>query len=568
VSETVLRGLPAAAGIAVGRALVVHDPPPPRETAGGPEEQERALTVLARVAAELGESAERLRVRGLRDEAEILETSSLMAEDPDLREAAREAAATTSAEAAVYGAAERYAAVLEALPDPLLAARAADVREIGRRAAAILAGRSLPAVEGDAVLVARELGPSELTEVRLGRTSIVGVALAACATTSHAAIMARALGVPMVVAAGDELLSCAAGEVVLDGDSGTIVVAPEPETVRSARAGVEQRARRARALARMRGLPAATTDGVRVRLLCNAGTAAEVASGLEAGAEGVGLLRTELAFLEAGRWPSEAEHFAALAPALAALQGLVATVRTFDFGADKTPPFLAGERRRGVELALAFPDELLAQLRAVVRAGAGTQLRVMLPLVESETQVRAARDLLERAAAGGPRPALGAMIETPEGARRAAEIALEADFFSIGTNDLVQYTLGLDRELPLASTSTAAEPEVLCHVAAVCAGARDAGLTVEVCGEAAGEPRLAALLVGLGVRELSASPARIDEIRAAVRSLDAAAAASVAQRALVATDGAAVLELASGLLSGELGDEPGEVLGGLGGAVA
>jgi phosphoenolpyruvate-protein kinase (PTS system EI component) len=318
----------------------------------------------------------------------------------------------------------------------------------------------------------------------------------------------------------------------------------------------------------MRGLPAVTSDGISVRLLCNASTADEVASGLEAGADGVGLLRTELAFLQAGRWPSEDEHHAALAPALALLEGRIATVRTFDFGSDKTPPFLVGESRRGLELALAFPDELFAQLRAIVSAGAGTRLRVLLPLVESGAQVRAVRALLDRGAAAAAVPALGAMIETPEGAHRAAEIAREADFLSIGTNDLVQYTLGLDRELPLGSTLTAAEPAVLRHVAAVGAAARRAGVTVEVCGEAAGEPQLAALFVGLGVGELSVSPARVDEIRAVVRSLDAADAASFARRALTAATGEAALELASRLLSGEIGDEPGEVLGDFGGAVA
>jgi phosphoenolpyruvate-protein kinase (PTS system EI component) len=568
VSELVLRGRPAASGIAVGRALVFRDPPPPPESSGGAEEQKRALVALARVAAELGYSAERLRAQGLGDEAEILDACALIAHDPDLREAALEIAATTSAEAAVSAAAERHAALLEALPDPLLAARAADVREIGRRAAAIVAGRSFPVGEGELVLVARELGPSELTELRLGRGQIVGVALAAGAITSHAAIMARALGLPMVVCAGDDLLSHAEGEVVVDGGSGTIVVAPEPRTLRSARIDAGQRARRRSALARMRGLPTVTGDGVPVRLLCNASTAPEVASGLEAGAEGVGLLRTELAFLQTGRWPTEEEHLAALGPALAQLGGRVATVRTFDFGSDKTPPFLAGEPRRGLELALAFPDELLAQLRAIVRAGEATQLRILLPLVESGAQVRAARALLERAAGDAPPPCLGAMIETPGAVRRAAEIVREADFLSIGTNDLVQYTLELDRELPLASTLTAAEPEVLRHVAAVAAAGRHAGRTVEVCGEAAGEPPLAALFVGLGVGELSVSPARIDEIRAVVRTLAATTAAAVAQQALTAETAAEALELAGRLVSGEAGDEPGELLGGIDGAVA
>jgi phosphoenolpyruvate-protein kinase (PTS system EI component) len=380
--------------------------------------------------------------------------------------------------------------------------------------------------------------------------------------------MARALGVPMVVGAGDDLLAHVDGDIVVDGGSGTVVLTPNRTTIRSAQAAAERSAHRRTVLEAMRGLPAVTTDGVSVRLLCNASTSAEVASGLEAGAEGVGLLRTELAFLQSGRWPSENEHHAALAPALIPLEGRIATVRTFDFGSDKTPPFLAGERRRGLELALAFPDELLAQLRAIVEAGARTRLRVLLPLVESAAQVRTVRALLDRAAGDVRSPALGAMIETPEGAHAAAEIAREADFLSIGTNDLVQYTLQLDRELPLASTLTAAEPAVLRHVASVGTAARRAGITVEVCGEAAGEPLLAALFVGLGVGELSVAPGRVDEIRAVVRSIDAAAAASIAQRAVAASSGAAALELAAGLVSAEAADERGEVLGGLGGAVA
>jgi phosphoenolpyruvate-protein kinase (PTS system EI component) len=442
------------------------------------------------------------------------------------------------------------------------------VREIGRRATSILAGRSFPAANGDAVLVSRELGPSELAELRLGDGRIVGVALAAGAITSHAAIMARALGVPMVVGAGEQLLSLARGEVIVDGGAGTVVIAPEPKTAHAARTDAESRARRRKALAEMRDLPAVTRDAVAVRLLCNASTAAEVAFGLEAGADGIGLLRTELAFLHAERWPTEEEHVAALTPVLSQLDGRIATVRTFDFGSDKTPPFLAGDPRRGLELALAYPDELLAQLRAIMRAGRETKLRVLLPLVENAPQMRVVRALLARAAADAPPPLLGAMIETPDAARHAAEIALEADFLSIGTNDLVQYTLALDRELPVASTLTAAEPEVLRNVAAVGAAGRRADVIVEVCGEAAGEPALAALFVGLGVRELSVSPTLLDEVRAAVRALDTAQATSIAERALAARSGDEALELARGLVSGEVGNEVGEVLGGLGGAVA
>ena len=572
MTERTLLGLAAAGGVAVGRALVSDEAPARAAGPGGPVEQERAIVALAKVAAELAFSAGRLRDSGLDGEAEILEASGLIAQDVGLVQAAVDAAATVSAEAAVRQAAEAQAEVIAALPDPLLAARAADIREIGRRASGILARRQLRSADGPVVLVARELGPSELAELRLGDAQIVGVALAAGAVTSHAAIMARAFGVPMVVAAGEELLKLDDVELVVDGDSGTVVVAPAPVTLRRTLADQGRRARRRRELERVRGLPAVTRDGVSIRLLCNASTAAEVEGGLAAGAEGVGLLRTELAFLDASRWPTEAEHVAALTPPLSRLGGRVATVRTFDFGADKTPPFLAGDQRRGLELALAHSDALAAQLRAILRAGAGTKLRLLLPMVETAQQLREVRELVVAAAQEvgwiGPLPAVGAMIETPNAARHALDIALEADFLSIGTNDLVQYTLGLDRELPLASARTAADPTVLALIGMVgTAGAR-MGLTVEVCGEAASEPPLAALLIGAGVTELSVAPSRLDELRAAVRSLDSVDAARVLRKAVTFDSGAAALELAAELLSDELGDEPREVLGGLDGVVA
>ena len=573
MSERRLAGLAASGGTAVGRALVFDEPAAPAEGGGGPEQRERAVVALAKAAAELGFSARRLRDRGFDQEAEILETSGLMAQDPGLAQAAADAADSMVAEAAVRVAADAYAAQLAALPDPMLAARAADVREIGRRAAAILGGRELRTTDGPVVLVARELGPAELAELRLGDGEIVGVALAAGAVTSHAAIMARAFGVPMVVAAGDDLLDVKDAELVVDGDEGVVVVAPTPSTLAHALDEIARRRRRRRELELARDLPATTRDGVSIRLLCNGTTTSEIDAGLRAGAEGVGLLRTELAFLGARSWPTEAEHFAALAAPLRRLGGRIATVRTFDFGADKTPPFLAGETRRGLALALAHPEALAAQLRAILQAGAGTELRVLLPLVETPAQLRRVRALIFDAMGvvgwTGLPPAIGAMIETPEAARRAPDIALEADFLSIGTNDLVQYTLGLDRELPVASARTAADPAVLALVELVVTGAASAGLDVEICGEAAGEPPVAALFVGLGVRELSVSAARVDEVRAAVRSLDAVIAAGTARSAVDARSAAEAFELGVRLLlSGDGGEERGEILGGLDGVVA
>jgi phosphoenolpyruvate-protein kinase (PTS system EI component) len=560
---TVLRGLGASPGIAVGRALVVRE----AAVSVAPPDVGAALAALTAAAAELSAAAGDLRRAGLGDEAEILETNCLMAEDPVLAAGVSTLGARLSPADALRGATEEHARLLAALPDPLLAARAADVRELGRRAARIAEGLPPPAVQdGDTILVARELGPAEVAELDLGEGRIVAVALAEGSATSHAAIVARSLGVPMAVALGGGLMEIGDGTpLLLDGDRGVASIEPPRAELEEARHVMQAGARRRRSLAGLRGLPAETTDGRRIALLCNAASAAEVAAGLAAGASGVGLLRTEIAFLQADAWPTEQAHHAVLAPLLSLLGGRVATVRTLDFGADKTPPFLTHTAKRGLELTLAHPDALAAQLRAVVTGGAGTQLRLLLPLVETAQQVRTVRSLL-RTALGDRRPVLlGAMIETPSAARRAKEIALEADFLSIGTNDLVASTLTLRRELPLASAATAADPAVLAHVAAVVEAAHEVGITVEVCGEAAGIPELVVLFVGLGVDELSVSPARVDLVRGVVRALSAEAAAALAQRALRADSAEAVLER---VRSGEAGDELRETLEGLDGVGA
>jgi phosphoenolpyruvate-protein kinase (PTS system EI component) len=554
MNEHELRGLAASGGVAVGRAWVDRDPEP--DSADGDP-----IAALDRVADELGRAAYRLRADGLAGEADILEANRLMAEDPALRAEVARLAADEPAGRALVEATGRHADLLAGLADPMLAARAADVRELGRRAARLLAGAATAQPSEPSILVARDLGPVDVADLRLGDGGVEGIALVDGAATSHAAIMARALGVPMAVGLGEGLLSVEDGTtVIVDGDQGRVAVAPTPLEVASARRHLQARRRASAALAADRELPAETTDGRRIRLLCNASTAAEVSAGLEAGAEGVGLLRTELAFLEWPAWPTEEEHAAALGPALDLLCGRTATVRTLDFGADKTPPFLAGIAERGLTLTLAHAAALSAQVRAIARAGAATRLRVLLPLVESGDQIRAVRGL-------APGVKLGAMIETPTAVEQVGEIAVASDFLSIGTNDLVQYTLRLARDRPLASALTASEPEILRLVAHVVETAHKVGRTVEICGEAAGEPALAALFVGLGVDELSVAPARLDRTRATVRSLTVAAAAAAARAALDCRSGADVLELAEELLSGQARDEAGKVVGGLGGVV-
>jgi len=550
MEERELHGLAASAGVGLGRVVLLDAPAAPGVEAhrGTTAESQDALAALDQLEQELQERATRLRDAGLTAEAEILEANALMALDPVLREEVRRLCASETAASALLSASERQAAVLAALPDPMLAARASDVRELGRRAARRLtAPAAPPELDGPSVVVADDLGPVDVAELRESAALVAGIALARGAATSHAAIIARSLGLPMVVDVGDTLLDAPVGEtIVVDGDRGVVFVSPTAERRRRAVARMEQLARERRRFVSERALPPVTRDGRWVTLLANAATAAEVRAAIEVEAEGIGLLRTELAFLEARDWPTEDEHTAALRPLLALLPGLAATVRVLDFGSDKTPPFLSGIETRGIALLLEHPDALAAQLRAILRSAGRSELRILLPLVESADQVRAVRRLLP------DRVPLGAMLETPLAVRRAHEIALEADFLSIGTNDLVQYTLGLDRTQPLATVRSAGDPRVLRLVASAVEAAHAAGLSIEVCGEAASVPELATLFVGLGVDELSVSPARVDELRATVRSLDSVEAARAASRAL----------------SVERGDEKRELLGGRGGVIA
>jgi multiphosphoryl transfer protein len=267
-------------------------------------------------------------------------------------------------------------------------------------------------------------------------------------------------------------------------------------------------------------------------VLANAATPTEVRSALEAGADGVGLLRTELAFLEANHWPTVAEHRRTLEPVLTPLRGLTATVRLLDFGGDKTPPFLKGVHGRGVELLLEDVDALSAQLEAILETGNATELRVLIPMVTEPGQVRAVRAAIEHIAArtGSRVPLVAAMVEVPAAAVMADHLAPEVGMFSIGTNDLTSFQLGIDRTRP--GGSPAHHPAVLRLIAATVEAARTAGIPVEVCGESASNQLVMPLLVGLGVDELSVGAAAVARVRAWVRALDFAEAASIARRAL------------------------------------
>ena len=560
MTEQILRGLAASPGLAAGPARVLDGlledvegvlPAGEREA-----EAARALEALAAAAEQIRGVAAGLAAAGNDAEAEIVETGTLMAADPGLTAAVRDAVLEDgrTAAAAVVGACERYAAMLAALDDEMLSQRADDVRSLGRRAARIAAGSIDGAVGGpanDFIVVARELGPADVAEVA---ASARGVALAAGGTMAHAAIVARSLGIPMVVGLGEDLLAVQPGTpLVVDGGDGSVALAPSRDLRRRAQLAAARRLRARERAAAARALPAQTLDGRRVRVLVNVASATELGVGMGAGADGIGLFRTELRYLEARHWPTVDDHRRQLAAVLGGLAGATATVRLLDFGGDKTPPFLDGTSERGIALLLSHPDALADQLRAIVEAAAHTHLRLLLPMVETPDQVRAVR-----AAVGASDVELGAMIETAAAVEQVHSIAAAADFISIGTNDLTHSVLTSDRFSPGASVTY--DPKVLRAIARTLDAAAAHNRIVEVCGEAAGDPLCMPLLLGLGVDELSVGAARVGTVRGWVRELDFDGVAMLARHALELTSAAEVAHVMQPLaeLLGQLDDTAGE----------
>ncbi|NLH79427.1 MAG: phosphoenolpyruvate--protein phosphotransferase [Phyllobacteriaceae bacterium] len=443
-------------------------------------------------------------------------------------------------------AVERTAISLSALGNPLLAARAADLRDVGRRVLARLApetardGLALP--DGPSILVAEDLTPSDTAG--LDTTRVVALATALGGPTSHTAILARTLGLPAMVAGGPALMDLEEGaEVVLDGDAGRLWIGPD-EAARAALAAhvEEERGRRDRE-AEERSEPAVTRDGRRIEIGANANTPDQVALALDLGAEGVGLMRTEFLFLERSASPDEDEQAEIYAEMAKALDGRPLIVRVLDIGGDKQVahlklpheenPFLGV---RGVRLLLRRPDLMEPQLRALYRAAkAGGRLSIMVPMVTSLAEVIAFRAACERIRAelDAPVVPVGIMVEVPAAAVMADLLAPHVDFFSIGTNDLTQYTLAIDRQHPdLAAEADALHPAVLRLVRRTVEGAAKHGRWVGVCGGIAGDPFGAALLAGLGVDEVSMTPRDVPAVKAKLRATTFTDLAALAERAL------------------------------------
>lgn len=537
-----LAGAAASPGLAIGRvlqhragALVVPE-------RGGSELEER--TRYAAALREASAQLEKLKAQAAPLQAQLLGMHQELLQDPELAELAEgPLRAGKSAAFAWQQAYTTHAGKLEKLENKLLRERASDVRDVGRRALALLAGaqeQSLTVSPGT-ILIAEEVSPSEMAS--LERSKLAGLCTTTGSATSHVAILARAMGLPAVCGIDEAALALEDGaQVILDGTRGLLRTNPTAAQLEQVTQQLARDASRRTAEQGAAAKQAHTKDGHRVEVVANITSVEDAKKAVAAGAEGVGLLRTELLFEDRDTAPSEDEQ-AAQYGAIAAVLGKERpfVIRTLDAGADKPLSYLQLPKEqnpflglRGVRISLAYPEMFRTQLRAVLRSAAQGDVHVMFPMISDLGEVRAARQLLaeEQARLGG-QVKVGVMIEVPSAALQAELLAREVDFFSIGTNDLTQYVLAMDRGHPkLARQAEAIHPAVLKMIGMTCDGARVHGKWVGVCGGLASDPQAAPLLVGLGVKELSVSVPAIASVKAALARFTLAECQSLAQAAL------------------------------------
>jgi phosphocarrier protein FPr/phosphocarrier protein len=549
-----LSGVVAVPGIAIGPAfrVALAEPAVPEHGAGAAAEGAALVAAKGHVRAALKTQA-----AGEGPQAGIAAAHLAFLDDPEL-DAVSLAAITAGASAGLAWrrAIAGHADALRGAGDARFAERADDLLDLERRVLAALYGEpELPRPPAGAILVADDLLPSQL--MALADTGLAGIATGKGGPTSHVAIIAAGLGLPMLVSLGPDLVSVADGTLlVIDGDQ--LRAAPDAASVERLRATAATRAMHRKAAMVRAQETAVTIDGTRIEVFANLGSVADAKTAVAEGAEGCGLLRTEFLFLDRAAAPDEEEQRATYQAIADALGPRPLIVRTLDIGADKPAPYLPmGTEEnpalglRGIRFQLAIPGLLDTQLRALLGARPQVPLRIMLPMVADRGELLAARDALDRnaAAMGVAAPELGIMVETPAAALSAASLAADAAFFSIGSNDLAQYTLARDRTNPaVAAGLDGLHPAILRLIAETARGGATHGRWTGVCGGLAAEPAAIPILLGLGITELSVPAAAIAETKALVRTLSIVACRALAMEALAAPDAVAVRALVHPLL--------------------
>jgi phosphoenolpyruvate-protein phosphotransferase len=549
-----LTGVVAVPGIAIGPAfrLVVTDPTVPER--GTDAAAERAALTAAKdwVRATL-----EVQAAGESPQAGIAAAHLAFLDDPELHAASLATIASgASAGAGWRRAITGHADALRGAGDSRFAERADDLLDLERRVLAALYGE--PEVlrpPAGAILVTDDLLPSQL--MAYADTGLAGIATGKGGPTSHVAIIAAGLGLPMLVSLGLDL-AAVADETLLVIDGGRLLIAPDAASVDRLRAAAATRAVRRKAAMVRAHETAVTVDGTRIEVFANLGSVADAKAAVAEGAEGCGLLRTEFLFLDRAAAPGEEEQRATYQAIADALGPRPLIVRTLDIGADKPAPYLpmAGEENpalglRGIRLQLATPGLLDTQFRALLGVRVQVPLRIMLPMVADRAELLAAREVLDRnaAAIGVAAPELGIMVETPAAALSAASLAADAAFFSIGSNDLAQYTLARDRTNPaVAAGLDSLHPAILRLIAETARGGAAHGRWTGMCGGLAADPAAIPILLGLGITELSVPGVAVAETKALVRTLNLAACRALALEALAAPDAPTVRALVHPLL--------------------
>ena len=546
-------GIAVSPGVAIGPALVLDSEGfriarrfvSSKDVA---DELERLGRALEEVCGEIAQNQALFRAKLGEQYAAIFGAHVQIIRDPKLRRELEDLIRDRhfSCEYAVSRALREYAKVLQSLNSPRLADRASDIYDIEKRILRHLLGEQrehLSDLTEPVIVVAHNLTPSETAN--LDTEHILGFATEAGGRTSHTSIVAGALEIPAVVGLGHLLTDVSGGDtVILDGNHGEVILDPDAETLARYRDAGERMQHLTQRLSELRSLPAETKDGVRINLMGNIEFPHEVAHCIERGADGVGLYRTEFLYLGADQPPTEEEHFEEYSKVVRALNGLPVVIRTFDLGADKLNepddernPVLG---LRSIRLCLRNLPLFRTQLRAILRATALGDVRIMFPLISTLAELRAAKKVVEEAKdelrrAGIPFAEdvpVGMMVEVPSAALLAERFAREVDFLSIGTNDLIQYTLAADRSNErVASLFSAGDPAVLELIAQVVEAARKQEVSVNVCGEMSGDPIFVILLLGMGLRRLSVTPHSIPEVKKIIRTVTIPQAEGVARQA-------------------------------------
>jgi phosphoenolpyruvate-protein phosphotransferase (PTS system enzyme I) len=484
-------------------------------------------------------------------EGAIFEAHEAFLKDPELLEQVRTTIQQQSSTAAFawQEGIERYVSQLRLLRDEYLAARAADLEDVGQRVLRILQGQKEQTLllPEPAIIVATDLTPSET--VRFDTQKVCAFCIASGTPTSHAAILAKALGIPAITGLGADLAQLSDGLLaIVDGNTGEILLAPDQETLERYRRYAQIQTQNQHSAFEATRQPASTLDGKRVEIVANISSPDQVGEALAYGAEGIGLLRTEFLFLERTTAPDEEEQVRIYRSILEGMNKQPVVVRTFDIGGDKPAPYMPVAKEmnpflgvRGIRLALTQKDLLQTQLRALLRAGVGQQLRIMFPMVSSSEEIDALREQLIEARktledwhiATAENVQIGIMIEVPAAALMADVLAEQVDFFSIGTNDLTQYTLAADRTNEvIAPFADALHPAVLRLIDTVCKAAHAHQRWVGLCGELGGDPLALPVLLGLDLDELSMTPKAIPLCKQQVRLYTQKQVHEIAQQAL------------------------------------